>query len=381
MTTLSPLVCSALAKEVYQVQNPVQESVFLQRPEFSGVTDHRVTLNATVGARLVNTRDAFGVCARGGKHYPEDVFIVFRGSTSANRYADWVSNARLGLASSVGGTPVHLGFNHIFVSMKPTIERFLAGLPVRGRIHCIGHSLGGAIATLVADWLTARYGRRVALYTFGAPRPGTMRFATGLTRAMAADAIHRVYHATDPVTMVPLFPFVHPPAGGDGYHIPSSDRIWTAAAHNMQRYQQSVAGKSWRQLQNGRPPWMLTHVIEQWLRSDRPTGLLSTSVGQWLNAALIFVLKKTLGGLAFRLQWHAIGVVTLADKLAWLLDQGKNRLVDGSFWVQRLIQKMMQALGWVIDQGKAITRSLIRQVLIVLMGRMHEEAQRAVRTL
>lgn len=313
MTTLSPLVCSALAKEVYQVQNPVQESVFLQRPEFSGLTGHRVTLNATVGARLVNTRDAFGVCARGGRHYPDDIFIVFRGSTTANRYADWVSNARLGLASSVSGAPVHLGFNHIFVSMKPTLESFLAGQPVTGRIHCIGHSLGGAIATLAADWLTARYGHRVALYTFGAPRPGTMRFATGLTRAMAVDAIYRVYHATDPVTMVPLFPFVHPPAGAEGYHIPSSDGIWTAAAHNMQRYHQSVTDKSWLQLQSRRPPWMLEHAIEQWLRSERSGGFLSTDVGQWLNAALIFVLKKTLGGLAFRLQWQAMGVVTLAD--------------------------------------------------------------------
>src|SRR5690606_8869633 len=207
MTTLTPMVCGALAKEVYQVQNRVQESVFLHRPEFSGVTDHQVTLRATVGSRFVNTRDAFGVCARGGRHYPDDIFIVFRGSTTANRYADWVSNARLGLESSVSGTPVHLGFNHIFMSMKPAIELFLAGHPAVGTIHCIGHSLGGAIAALTADWLTGKYGKRVALYTFGAPRPGTMRFAARLTSAMPEDGIYRVYHATDPVTMVPLFPF------------------------------------------------------------------------------------------------------------------------------------------------------------------------------
>ena len=81
-------------------------------------------MKASVGSRLINTRDTFGVCAKGTGDYKDDVFLIFRGSTLANYGADWVSNARIGLEIGVSGKPVHIGFNHIFKSMIEQLETF-----------------------------------------------------------------------------------------------------------------------------------------------------------------------------------------------------------------------------------------------------------------
>nr|WP_274054955.1 hypothetical protein [Thalassomonas haliotis] len=39
-------------------------------------------------------------------------------------------------------------------------------------MHCVGHSPGGALAALTADWIKAGFGKTVYLYTFAAPRVG-----------------------------------------------------------------------------------------------------------------------------------------------------------------------------------------------------------------
>ncbi len=101
---------------------------------------------------------------------------MFRGSTKSNFGADWLSNARCGVQSSAAGM-VHVGFSHIFDSMRQEIGRFVRRQiddpqnPVQ-TIHCIGHSLGGAVATLAADWVKRTTRKHVELHTFGAPKPG-----------------------------------------------------------------------------------------------------------------------------------------------------------------------------------------------------------------
>lgn len=153
MAVLSPRIAADMAAQVYAVQdeNGIGYKIFLKRPEFSKKVDTTKTIKAKVGSRLINTEDGFGICALGGEGYEKDIFLIFRGSTTANYMADWVSNARIGVETSATGLPVHIGFNHILSSMRVYIQEFLAANPeATGTIRCIGHSLGGAIATLVA---------------------------------------------------------------------------------------------------------------------------------------------------------------------------------------------------------------------------------------
>lgn len=391
MSELSPKVAAELARGVYQVQEERFMKAFLKRSEFQqlseeeqnkGKTNPAVkTLKAEIGSRLINTRDGFGVCALGGASYKQDVFLIFRGSTSANNNADWVSNGRIGLEFSRTGMPVHIGFNSIFCSMLSEIKNFLKANSERvGTVHCIGHSLGGAIATLASDWAKSNLRNPVKLYTFGAPRPAMSLFAMNLRRKLGRDAIHRVYHATDPVPMIPLFPFVHPPLPGYGHYISSSENILSADAHDMKKYVDSVDGMNWKNLERRPPAYSVESAIGQWLESKIHPDDNSSKVWQWINSGLIYVLKKVAGAALMTLQAGVTGAITLADKLAWLLRSGIDLAKSAGTLVKNLMRKIMRALGMkVVEKVEDLTHSLIRNVLMRLMERTAEAARRAIR--
>lgn len=379
MTQLTPRVAAELADGAYDVQSELLLKGFLSRPEFSHNSNSNKHLKAEVGSRLINTRDGFGVCALGGKGYEKDLFIIFRGSTRANNNADWVSNARIGVEISKNGLPVHVGFNNIFTSMLPEIKDFLKLIGDVTTIHCIGHSLGGAIATLAADWIKSNKNQTVKLYTFGAPKPGLFLFANNLSRKLGKHNIFRTYHATDPVPMVPLFPFVHPPLPGFGHYIPSNENILSADAHDMGKYVTSVRQSSWRDLDRRSPPYSLETAVENWLKSKAPVNASSPHIWQWINAGLIFVLKKVVGVAAVALQSGFMGAMTLADTIAWVLRKGIDLSKAAGRWVIRLMRKIMQALGMkTVEDNKDLTQELMRNTMNQLMARTTTEAKKAI---
>lgn len=231
------------------------------------------------------------MCVRGENQHEKDVFLVFRGSTVANMGADWISNARIGVERSKTGIPVHLGFNSIFCSMKESIEQFLsAHQDATGVIHCIGHSLGGAIATLTADWVRGK-GRSVKLYTVGAPKVGLEFFADQLTTSLQSQNIFRIYHATDVVPMIPVYPFTHAPFYKAGYQLPS-DSLVSLASHKMQSYINSIGTNTWESLGTIAKHDIDARSVERWLKSEKPLNPLNAKTWDWINAGLSLVLRK-----------------------------------------------------------------------------------------
>jgi len=379
---LMPRIAAELADDIYTVQNERLLPAFMFRKEFSRKPGHSEKLTAEVGSRLINTRDGFGVCAMGGDKYKNELFLVFRGSTNANHNADWVSNARIGVSSSKSGLPVHTGFNHIFNSMLPQIQSFLKDAKQIKSVHCIGHSLGGAVASLAADWVKSNKGLPVKLYTFGAPKPGMMLFASRLSQKIGKQNIFRAYHATDPVPMIPLFPFVQPPLPGFGHYIPSSENIFSAQAHDIGKYVDSVKDFNWKQLERIRPPYSLEHAVEQWLKSKSPVTAASPHIWQWINEAIIYVLKKISGTAAHILQSGFIGAVTLADTIAYMLRKGIELSVAFGDWVLLLIIKIMQALGIKkVETTESLDQIMMRNIMIQLMDKTNQEAKKAIQNI
>lgn len=377
---ISPSTAAELAEAVYAVQDLEDMQVFLGRSEFS--FHNKRVVEARIGGRIFFAKDAFALCAAGGEQYRNQIFCIFRGTTTANWRADWLADVRVGIELSASGLPVHMGFNQTFTSMLPQIRTFLGANPaINGAIHCIGHSLGGAVATLAADWLVRHRSNPVRLYTFGAPRVGTERFAAASTRAIGATNVKRVFHATDPVPMVPIFPYVHMPDRGPTYHLPSDAPLTTGIAHGMERYINSVRSKGWRTIALLRAePIALDTVIEQWLRSRLPINPSSTQFWWWVERALIYVLKRIGMGALFSLQSTFVGAWTLADKLAFILAKGIEISVSISQWVRLLMSKIMNAVGMTLS-GKTgeLTRVVIRLALHRIILRMREFADKAVR--
>jgi hypothetical protein len=382
---LSPSVASELANDVYAVNSndPVALNKFVSKKAFAKGVINKAILDAMVGGRVIRAaKDAFGLCAMGAGDYKNDLFLIFRGTTEANNKADWLTDARIGICLSKTGLPVHIGFNHTFNSMLPDIRQFITQAKAGGYVHCVGHSLGGAVASLAADWVSKNTPHIAKLYTFGAPRVGTEEFVKSTTSSINDVHMRRVYHRTDPVPMVALYPFMQAPYSSTGHHyLDSNEPLSTGAAHSMIKYTRSVKGKTWDQL-SAMPeqPYTIEVAIEQWLKSKSPVDSSSATFWRWVDAALIYVIKKISMGAVLALQGSIIGAVTLADKLAYLLAKGIELADHISDWVELLMRKIMQALHMkAAASKKELTRDLIRSVLIRLTDKANSDARNAIR--
>ena len=385
MNSLNPASAARLASDIYLVQHEVLIGEYFENPVFqtsSKSTPSHNHLKASVGGRLVlKYKDGFGMCAEGGDQYKNELFLVFRGTTGKNKGADVLTDARIGIKSNEHGLPVHIGFHHCFTSMIPEIKKFFEGY--KGNVtmvHCVGHSLGGAVASLAADWVKRTYGHNTKLYTFGAPRVGTDWFVKSTTTILGDENMHRVYHRTDPVPMVPLYPFMHAPYQKLGHYLFSSQPLASGAAHFMANYAKSVEGKTWAQLcEKPDQPCNLEREIEAWLSSMSPVDASSPAFWRWVDSALIYVIKKITMSAIITLQSGIIGFFTIADKIAFILHSGIDLANEVSDWVEHLMRKIMQALGMTIAKTKQeLTHNLIRHVLMRLSDKATQDARNAI---
>ena len=100
--------------------------------------------------------------------------VAFRGTESIGNVLTDVKTAliRHGIFPGL----VHLGFAHATDAVYPTVRVLLTALDRRLPILVTGHSLGGAMATLVAHRLLVEGFPVRAVYTYGSPRPGDRSF-------------------------------------------------------------------------------------------------------------------------------------------------------------------------------------------------------------
>ncbi|MGY2399332.1 lipase family protein [Pseudomonas sp. SDO5271_S396] len=132
-------------------------------------------------------------------HHDKVILIAVRGTLSG---ADAVRDAnahQVVFAEGVG--KAHEGFYQAYRAMRSFVMEYLDQFHAGQRIVICGHSLGGAIALLLAEGLrrtkVARY--NILLYTYGAPRAADSEFVAGAS----ALVHHRIVNHNDPVPSVP----------------------------------------------------------------------------------------------------------------------------------------------------------------------------------
>ena len=239
MTILSAMDSALLAGAVYSVtpasSGPEaltfaqRDATFAPRPGTGPQLSPGITPKSGLMGRsgVVVTKDTgFGlICERNTQG--RELIVVFRGTQTAR---DWLSNAVIAMEPGPAGSTVHVGFNGIYKSMRDELGREIAAARPE-RVHFVGHSLGGALASLAAMDFIAAGQVPGYLYTFGAPRVGALGSASVLNRNLPAGSVKRVYALSDPVPMLPLFPFFHFGPGSTG--INDSFSAFSADAHKM----------------------------------------------------------------------------------------------------------------------------------------------------
>lgn len=133
--------------------------------------------------------------------------VLLRGTDSI---PEWLSDATALLVDCpyLPGTRTHKGFTEIYETLRVDGDSIRAHLIVCERpIIVAGHSLGAALATLVAAAIGG-----ADLVTFAGPRCGDEGYAAAAITRLASN--HRIVNAQDivpklPAHLEPLFPFTH----------------------------------------------------------------------------------------------------------------------------------------------------------------------------
>jgi len=374
MNPLTPKQSANIAKNVYLVQTESMEQVY-QSAAISGLSDlfdfkGGKKSEGTSGA-IFRSRTGFAYAANGIGGRQGEVLLAFRGT---DIIADWITDANAGLQRGPSTWAVHAGFNETFKSLRADIDTFMRGRNPSA-VHCVGHSLGGALATLAADHLSELGVGGVKLYTFGSPRAGVSGFARHLTTKLGANNVHRVYHNADPVSMVPIFPFGHVPVDGNVCMLPWKGSSFAFAAHKMDNYMNSIGDSAWAGLyRNPEPP--LARDIDIWLESANYGSAMHSTATLWMiSRAMQYLLQKAANAV--------IGTVitynmTILDQIAGILVQGAQICKDISDSVRALIAKIFNFLGRAVPSTADVTTAFLRWVLDLLARTVINMARQAM---
>ncbi|MGI2172505.1 lipase family protein [Shewanella sp. MF05960] len=210
MKTLTPTLASNLADFAYKSEfiksNNIAKirvpAILSEHFLFNAQKSTLHGVSGTTAEHVLNHTSGFGFFGIGRNEgiFKGEAVLAFRGTAGM---CDVLTDLHCGVTSGPNNQLVHSGFNRTFNSMKPQIKTLLENLGDKP-LHCIGHSLGGALANLAAIWIRTNFKNPVKLYTFGAPRVGFAPYAIQVETSLSG--IYRAVHRSDPVPMVPVWP-------------------------------------------------------------------------------------------------------------------------------------------------------------------------------
>jgi triacylglycerol lipase len=376
---LSPGYAANLANDVYAIKSGITRDDFLDLYKADMEVTKAKLATGVTGGYILNKPQVMAVFSSGKGAYRGQAFAAFMGTASLY---DALTDLNTGVIASHTGALVHQGFHRAFDSLLPELRQFVAGLNGVMAVHCVGHSLGGALATLAADWLRASGSvARANLYTFGSPRVGLSMFAEKCTERVVGGHIYRAHHATDPIPMVPTWPFFHVPRSGQDYLIHSPVAAVPWEYHLMKHYIRSAeAASSWQKMHSNRPQGYGRVAVEKWLKSDGLMALTANTLGL-LGAALHYVVEKAAQATGIALVTGFSTTFTLLDRMAFLLAKAERLAVDTSIWVHHLVKKMAALVGIVVQAGVELTMGFIRLIFLKLHHRISDMVRQIGRSL
>jgi len=287
--------------------------------------------------------------------------VAIRGT--ATQY-DWLSNLNTAVERGPGGQLVHAGFHRVSQTIVGVISTALRGTNP-SKLHVVGHSLGGAVANLIAARLHVDRVADIELYTFGAPRAGLGYFASGLTRDLSARQIHRVYNLSDAVPMVPLHPLRHAPAPGDGVRVRTPHGLVSIDAHLMRAYTSAVSNQTWPQLSVASRDLEDLLTVDHWIqRATENTRFPGSSYALY---ALGWALKGLLDMARDQLGAAIVAHMTLLDRLAWLLHRAAEASLALGERLLALMRAVLRFAGRTLAAGATLSAAFISYVLGLLI--------------
>lgn len=357
-----------------EVMRPLIDSPLINTDRFSLIT-------ATSGMFQINLLSGFGFVAEGIAGRQGELILATRGTNFEHNKFDLATDANIGYAVGPRGNLVHRGFQKTFLGYRDQLINFVTDGGRRkhiSTIHCMGHSLGGALANLNASALRSA-GYNVHLYTIGAPRVGLLSFAYDTTYIIPPNQICRVSNPCDPVPMVPIFPFMHASKGESEFLIRTSDKIGIEQHLLSSGYARMSSFNSWSDL--GTPTALdisnqgdldsaLQKVGGGTMFSGSALQIISNAITQLLKLAGLVALSS--------LQCTLSNLFTVVDILAEALVKAAHLSVLVTNKIKSVVSGLLSFLGRAFISVKELSYSFLRWVLDMFAREMSSRARLAM---
>jgi triacylglycerol lipase len=318
-----------------------------------------------------NTASGFGYVLnfeRGGQRH---AVIAIRGTRPELGWYDIGTDFRFAHVGFGEFGRVHKGFANAFGSILPQLQQQEGGILDADVVHCIGHSLGGAIATLAAGHYAAK-NKSVRLYTFGSPRVGYRDSHSAFERVIGKGNIYRVAHNRDPISMIATFPYAHvlaPYTDPNNFTLNSPSSSISLANHDMYAYERRVgSAEDWSGVRgmaaacdhsNGK--------LAQALLADATMGWFKKLTLNTL-AALLTMFEDVLRGSA-RVFYDA---VTGIDAIAAIICDGVKLLGTVGEKLKYLLRMSAKWADIPVANDASLTDSVIRAILRAMTTRINQ---------
>ena len=350
--------------------------------------DSLIILNGTSG-NFSPISSGFGFMAQLNGGRSTEIVIATRGTTSS--LADVGTDINTIPVLGPTGHKVHMGFCNTFKSYVQQLNAFINQQNLGFKptaVHCMGHSLGGALANLNAA-ACAELGMNSYLYSVAAPRVGLIPYAEHLSKKMNAQHIYRVANEADIVTMVPCYPFVHSPYIHGTYLLEGGMLKVNPMQHMLANGYNTMVNSTWKQLES------LTKAKQQQLENSMypannkeagkfeqlakmPGAMFSGRMLKLINMEIHTMLSHLGAQSLLTVSHYGTGAFTVLDQMAEVLARYAQASVRRAQEVNGMLNAVMAYLGRAGHKIADASVATIRWVFGLLHQSVNTMAKQAI---
>jgi hypothetical protein len=345
-------------------------------------------LNGTSG-NFFPVNSGFGFMAQLNGGRSSEIVIATRGTTSS--LADVGTDINAHITYGPTGYKVHMGFCNTFKSYVQQLNAFINQQNLGFKptaVHCMGHSLGGALANLNAA-ACAELGMNSYLYSVAAPRVGLIPYAEHLSKKMNAQHIYRVANEVDIVTMVPCYPFVHSPYIHGTYLLEGGMLKVNPMQHMLANGYATMVNSTWKQLES------LTKAKQQQLENSMypannkeagkfeqlakmPGAMFSGRMLKLINMEIHTMLSHLGAQSLLTVSHYGTGAFTVLDQMAEVLARYAQASVRRAQEVNGMLNAVLVYLGRAGHKIADASVATIRWVFGLLHQSVNTMAKQAI---
>ncbi len=389
MNELNPTQIFVLSDKAYELKNSFTQVVKRDLANALPFVDVETLKPITASSGLITpVSSGFGFMAQLNGGRSREIVIATRGTAT---WADAGTDTNAIPTPGPTGHAIHKGFNTTFKSYVQQLNEFIKQQNLGFKptaVHCMGHSLGGALANLNAA-ACAELNLNAYLYTVAAPRVGMVPYAEHLSKKMNAGHVYRVANEADIVTMVPCYPFVHAPYVHGTYLLDAGWLNINPAMHKLANGYSSMVNSTWKQMQSHTKGKQQQLENSMYPANNAEAGRfeqLAKMPGAMFSGRLLKLINKAIHDMLSRLGAQSLlsvghygtGAFTVLDQMSEILARYAQASYKQTKEVAGMLNAIMAYLGRPTHALADASVATIRWVFGLLHQSVNTMAKQAI---